>query len=262
MKLVVMISILVISSCVARAQEAAKPAAQNKNQAPNTSAPAAALPPSTSTKKIRVDRKGFDLDPKRGADTSPQIGAGTRGGPPSTTVLYAPNLGLAYTLCPVFFWNAEDTSETLMFRLYDADGSEIYKSEVTGKRNFTYPEAAPKLKPGSTYQWTVQSPGGRLSRPPQPARFMVLSGRERDEVTQELEIGTGNIMLKRMQQAQVLADHWLWYDSVVAFSDLISDYPEQTSLYERRGNIYKDLPQTQPLAQQDFSRAHRVSQSK
>jgi hypothetical protein len=247
---VIIIAILVICSGTAGAQIPASAPDNDKSQ-PAKQPPAANT--TTSPKKVRVDRQGFEQDQTKSKDkNSPQIGAGTRGLEPTAT-LYAPSLGLAYTLRPVFYWDPPYGAQKVTFRLMDSEGNEIYAAEVRSHNSLIYPQDAPPLRIGATYRWTIQPQGVQLSEPPEPARLLVLSGPEREEVKQELQKFSGSTMQQRIQQAQVFVDHRLWYDAVATYSQLISDYPNQPNLYQYRGNVYGDLPQTRDLAEQDFA---------
>jgi hypothetical protein len=42
----------------------------------------------------------------------------------------------------------------------------------------------------------------------------------------------------------------------MAYSDLIAKYPDRENLYEMRGTLYDQLPETESLADADFARAN------
>jgi len=223
-------------------------AAANGNAQASTQQQAA-----SGAKRVRASRQGFDLDPKAGSQSGAQLGAGSRGGEPSKTVLYAPNLGLAYSLHPTFQWQPQGGS--MSFRLYDPDDNELYEVDVTGQSTLVYPQDAPPLKPGETYRWTVQGKGLGMSEPPPSAHVKVVAGAERQQLEAALKKIAADGKQQKMQQAQVFADNRIWYDAVAAYSQLIADNPNDAKLYEARAEIYESLPQTHHLAAQDMAKA-------
>ena len=202
----------------------------------------------SGTKRVHADPKGFDLKPSSGGQGT-QLGAGSRGGEASNTVLYAPNLGLAYASNPTFQWNAPAGS--LTFRLYDPEDNEVYETDVTGKSSFVYPQDAPPLKAGETYRWTVEGKSLGMTEPVS-AHFKVVAGAERQQLDAALKkIGAQ----QKMQRAQLFADNRIWYDAVAEYSQLIADNPNDAKLYAARAEIYESLPQTHDLAVQDMAKA-------
>jgi len=210
---------------------------------------------SSSAKRVRVNRQGFDLDPKSSSQ-GPQMGAGSRGGERPTMELYAPNLGLSYTLQPLFQWKADSSNRSMTFKLFDPDDNEVYEAEVTGQSSLTYPQDAPALKPGETYRWTVESKGLGMLEPPPSAHLKVVSGTARQQLQQELKAIAGDAKQQQIERAQLFADNGIWYDAVADYSKLIAQYPNDAKLYQARGEIYKALPQTKALAAQDMAKAH------
>ena len=201
---------------------------------------------SSGTKRVRANAKGFDLDPK--AQSGAQLGAGSRGGEASKTVLYAPNLGLAYSLHPTFQWQGQPGN--LTFRLYDSDDNEVYETDVTGKNSLVYPEDAPALKPGDTYRWTVEGKAAGMTEPVS-VRLKVVAGPERQQLDAELKKNASNAR----QRAQLFADNQIWYDAVADYSQLIAENPSDAKLREARADIYESVPQTKPLAAEDKAKA-------
>ena len=220
---------------------------------PLVAANAQATSQDSGSKRVRVNRQGFDLDPKSAQGGGAQLGAGSRGGAPAKIALYAPNLGLAYSLTPLFQWAAE--SGPVTFHLYDPDDNEVYETEVTGQSGFAYPPDAPALKPGDTYRWTVQGKAVGMLEPPPSAHFKVVSGAERQQLDQDLKKMTTDGKPVRLQRAQFFADNGIWYDAVAAYTSLIADYPNDAKLYQSRAEIYKALPQTKELAAADMAKA-------
>jgi hypothetical protein len=203
-------------------------------------------------KKVRANTQGFDLDPKSGSQGGLSMGAASRGGEESTIVLYAPNLGLTYTLHPMFQWAAQ--SDNISFRLYDSDNKAVYEADVNGHNSFLYPQDAPPLKPGDTYRWTVQSKALGMSEPPS-AKFKVISGAQRQQMDQALTQISGDTKAQQMRRAQLFVQRQIWYDAVTAYSQLIAEYPNDARLYQDRAEVYGAIPQTKELASLDMAKA-------
>jgi hypothetical protein len=244
---------ILVGSCAAVAQQPASSTSLAENQ---SSSPAGKTAPDrVQTKRVVADLSGFELDPKKSKSRGLQIGAGSRGAsvPPP---LYAPSLGKAYGLRPIFSWGNSPGAQKFTFRLYDSDDDEIYEQEIPGSlRSFTYPQDAPPLKAGATYSWTVQAIATQLVEPPEPVRIMVVSGAERESIEQALESSKGDALPNRLKRAQVLVDHRLWYDAIGEYSQLISENRDNPELYKQRAQIYAQLPETQELANQDLEQA-------
>jgi hypothetical protein len=250
------VAILVVGSCAAPAQQPEGSTSPDKNPSSNTAGKTA--PERAPTKRIVADLSGFELDPKKSKSQGLQIGAGSRGAsvPPP---LYAPSLGKAYGLRPIFSWGNSPDAQKFAFRLYDSDDDEIYEQEVAGSlRSFTYPQDAPPLKAGATYSWTVQAIAAKLVEPPEPVRIMMVSGAERESIEQALQSSKGDALPDRLKRAQVLVDHRLWYDAIAEYSQLISKNQDNPELYKQRAQIYAQLPETQELANQDLEQAGRL----
>ena len=250
------VAILVVGSCAALAQQPAGSTSPDKNPSPNPAGKA--VPDKAQPKRVVADLSGFELDPKKSKSQSLQIGAGSRGSsvPPP---LYAPSLGKAYGLRPIFSWGNSPGAQKFTFRLYDSDDDEIYEQDIAGNlRSFAYPQDAPALKAGATYSWTVQALATRLVEPPVPVRIMLVSGAERESIEQELESSKGDALADCLKRVQILVDHRLWYDAVGEYSQLISKNHDNPELYKQRAQIYAQLPETQELANQDLEQAGRL----
>jgi len=137
----------------------------------------------------------------------------------------------------------------------DESQQEIQKGE-TAKSTWSYPADAPRLEPGRTYFWTVQAASGMFAEPSPPAGFLVMSGAPRQDVDRALAaIASADPYEQGRARAKVFTDRRLWYDAVLAYSDLIARFPDRPELYEERGTIYAQLEATQALADEDFARA-------
>lgn len=205
-------------------------------------------------KRVRADLSGFDLDPPKSGGT--QVGGGSRGGQTSSIVLDAPRKGLAYSVHPLFQWHDPETSRDFVFRIFDANGDEIFETNLD-RTSFQYPADAPELKPGASYSWTVQHSGQSSLEPPLPAQISILQESERKQLVASLSDQPADLQSAR-KRAEAFVEKRLWYDSVEAYSKLIAQYPQSAELYQRRGEIYSQLPATKDLAEQDFRQAAKL----
>lgn len=207
-------------------------------------------------KRVRTKLDGFDLAPRPANGGGTQIGGAARGlGTPTT--LLAPNEGKSYTLLPLFQWsNSNSGIKAYNFQLLDAGGQVVYEARVNGT-SFTYPADAPALKPGSSYTWTAQPSTGLLGGPAEPVKLDVLDGSDRTQIESDLATVSGAAEQKGLAQAAIFVDHRLWYDAVQKYTELIDAHPEDNSLYQKRANIYAQLPQTTPAAERDLNHAKK-----
>jgi hypothetical protein len=222
----------------------ANPPATQKQEQPKTEK----QEPKPATKRVRTDLSGFELDKSR-VQPATQIGGATRGND-ALTILLAPHLAKAYSLRPVFRWLKRNKASSFEFRLMSDSGVQVYGEAVKGT-SFEYPENAPALKPGQTYRWTVAPEVSLLGGAPEPARFIVIEDPERDQVSSEL-LTEGPTADGR---AKVLARHGLWYDAIDTYTALISNHSDNAELYEKRAEIYEQIPATQELARIDREKA-------
>lgn len=225
-----------------------KPPPQSQQQAPEKGR--------TKAKKKRVvsDLSGFDLlDPRK---QTTAVGA-TRG--LSTPVPLAPRLGKVYGGRPVFSWSYKGRGESFVFVLWSDAQEELFRAQVTG-RSYPYPNEAPRLEPGKTYLWTVQSSLGLVGGPSVPAGFIVIGPEQQQEVEKVLAaIIGGEPYQARIARARVLTDNRLWYDAVAAYTELIARYPNRAQVYEERGMIYAQLEVTKDLAEADFVKVEELA---
>jgi hypothetical protein len=218
--------------------------AQNNGQAPANPPPAQNAQNAPRRVKTKVD--GFDLAPDKASAN--QIGGASRG-EGAKTLLYAPHKARVYTLRPNFAWKGDPTA-SYTFKIQDTLGTFSWDREVSGT-SLVYPADAPPLTPGSTYLWKV-SPVSPLLGPPPPAAIMVvLGGAERTQI----DAGLGQVHGDGADaaRAKYLYDQRLWYDSVMAYSDLIEKNPGEASLYQMRGTLYDQVAAAGPLADADFA---------
>lgn len=171
----------------------------------------------------------------------------------------APRLGKLYGANPEFCWNGAAGAGQYVFTLWDDAQNAIYHSDVKGYR-FHYPADAPRLEPGKTYFWTVETPPSMSgSQQSTPVGFVVVSGEQRSAVEQKLAAaGSGDGYDVQLARARAYTDARLWYDAVGAYLELMQKYPAKAELYEARGTLFAQLPVTQGDADQDFAQAEQL----
>ncbi len=216
--------------------------AQNNGQASQS-------PPASHNQPQRVQAKldGFDLAPDKASAN--QIGGASRGNG-AKTLLYAPHKARVYTLRPSFSWKG-DAAATYKIHIQDMLGTVSWDREVTGT-SLDYPADAPALTPGATYLWKVVPDSPLLGPPPPAAIMVVLGGQERAQIDAGLNQIQGADADK--DRAKYFFDQRLWYDALMAYSDLIAKSPN-SSLYQMRGTLYDQVPSATELADADFAHA-------
>jgi hypothetical protein len=232
-----------------------------QQQPPNTPTPEAKRkgeqPPKSPRKRVVTDLSGFDLLESKKVEKQTLVVGATRGFP--QPIALAPRLGKVYGLNPTFAWSYEGKAQRFVFVLLDDAQAEVFRSEITGT-GFRYPQTAPPLEPGKTYFWTVEvssalTGGGQSS----PVGFIVLSAAQRAEIKEVLtKAARADPYADGVARARVLTEHRLWYDTIAAYSELITRYPDRAELYEQRGMVYAQLDVTKPQADADFARAEEL----
>jgi hypothetical protein len=207
-------------------------------------------------KRVVSDLSGFDLlDQGKVKKESMVVGAARGFAPP---VILAPRLGRVYGDRPAFEWSDESKASGFVIALTDESQQELIRAE-TAKTQWVYPPSAPKLEPGRTYFWTVQTSSGLFATPSAPAGLMVLAGSQREEIDRALAaVGATDPYEQGRARAKVFTDHRLWYDAIAAYSDLIARFPDRPQPYEERATIYAQLDATQTRAEEDFARAEAL----
>ncbi len=201
----------------------------------------------------RVDMRagGFELSPQ--AASANQIGGASRGvGNSSQVVLYAPHKGQACTLRPSFWWSG-DPHASYKFHLQDVQGTLSWDRQVSGT-SMTYPSDAPPLQPGKTYLWRVESESSLFGPPAPSALIVVLPQAERARIKAEQAAVKGSGEKAEIDRAQVLYNHRLWYDTLMAYNRLIEANPGNAKLIQMRDSLYRQLPVTRPLAAASHSK--------
>lgn len=215
----------------------------------------AQMPAKPVVKHVHVKLEGFELSKISAGQTSAQIGGASRGVGAKITLL-APYSGVSLATNPRFNWASEGDGAVFVFRLFDEDGNVFYHTTVEGN-SFQYPSTAPALEPGKTYSWLAEPEVSLMGNAGSPAQITILSHPEREVVASALGAATS-----ALEQARILTDKRLWYDAIAAYSDLIAEHPEMAELYEKRGEIYDQIPATQKLAEKDFSQADQPQAKK
>jgi len=254
MKRILLVSVLLFVIALASAGQTQQPAGSQPAQPTNADSGAG------HPKRVHADLSGFELAPQKpSTDSSVQIGGGTRGGLPGP-LLYAPHLAKSYSANPTFYWGQPGAMNEFTLRVYDSSDNGIFEKTIHGK-SYTYPPDAPALRPGATYSWTVQLAGGLMAEPAEPVEFVVQSAEERKPVQSALAPISGHGLQDQLRRAQIFEDARLWYDAVAAYSDVIAKIPDQAAAYERRGEIYDQIPETRELARADFANAEKLQGS-
>jgi Domain of Unknown Function (DUF928) len=233
-----------------QSQSTPPPAAQNQ-QPPAQAAGQQNAPNRPRRTTAKLD--GFDLAPD--AASPNQIGGASRSAISSKKlVAYAPHKGRIFTLRPSFSWQGSPGTNYKL-HIQSVNGQLSWDREVNGT-SLDYPADAPPLEPGQTYIWRVSADSPMLGAPTAPAMIVVLSEAERSQLATAESSISGTGLDAETARARLYFDHRLWYDAVMAYSGLIAKHPEDAKLYLMRGSLYDQLPATQPLADQDFSRAN------
>ena len=210
--------------------------------------------PTAPQKVVRVRAKldGFNIAPTSGKAPN-QIGGASRD--LGALTLYAPKLGKAYTLTPTFNWSAADDRTEYTFKLsaLSTQESVLYVKKVLGGK-FTYPADAPALKPSETYVWSVQ-PENDLMGGLAQASVLIVGGANRSAVESALASAKLTPGEPSAAAAKIYVDNRLWFDAIAEYSALIEKHPEMTQYYKDRAAIYDQLAETQPLADDDATKA-------
>jgi hypothetical protein len=206
-------------------------------------------------KRVRVDLSGFELGKTPPPKPSTQIGGGTRTMGGETTLL-GPAIGRCYSATPVLAWTHTAQVQTFELRLFDQAGTLVHRMTVVGRQVILPPDH--QLEPGGTLQWSVQPGSAVLGGASARSTIKRLSAAELAEVSQQLTVASPGAADPQEWSAQVFTDHRLWYDAIAAWSDLIQRFPNRADLREKRGQVYDQLPPTQPLADEDFAVAEKL----
>ena len=228
--------------------------AQNPTQ-PKPAAPPPPAPQDQSQqahpRRVQAKLDGFELAPSKASAN--QVGGASRGAG-QKLALYAPHKAKVYTLRPTFSWRG-DPGAVYKLHIQDVMGTFAWDRDVTGT-SLAYPSDAPPLSPGGPYLWKVVPVSNLLGPPPAAAMIVVVGEQDRAKLEAALGQIPGTGFEADSARAKYLFDQRLWYDAVTAYSELIAKYPNQRSLYEMRGTLYDQLPETESLADADFARVN------
>jgi hypothetical protein len=202
-------------------------------------------------RRAQAQLTGFDLAPDKASAN--QIGGASRSVSNGRLVLSAPHKGFVYSLRPSFWWQG-DPNAAYTFHIQDIAGQLSWDRPVTGLA-LTYPADAPPLAPGGTYLWRITPDSSLLAPPPPAAMIVVVADSDRSQIDAALAQVQGTGVEAGIARAKIYFDHRLWYDTVMEYDGLISQYPNESRLYGLRGDIYNQLPVTQTLANADYSRS-------
>lgn len=204
---------------------------------------------SNRPKRAQAQLTGFDLAPDKASAN--QIGGASRGVGSGKLVLLAPHKGRVYSLRPSFWWQG-DANGSYTFHIQDVAGQFTWDRPVTGLE-LTYPADAPPLMPGGTYLWRITPDSSLLAPPPAAAMIVVVADPDRSQIDAALAQAQGSDADAGIARAKILFDHRLWYDTVMEYDALITQYPNDSRLYSLRGAVYDQIPATQTLADADYS---------
>ncbi|MGA2649906.1 MAG: DUF928 domain-containing protein [Terracidiphilus sp.] len=228
-------------------------ATQTKPATPPPAPPPQNQRQQTHPRRVQAKLDGFELAPAKASAN--QVGGASRGiGATPKLVLCAPHKARIYSLRPAFSWHSDPTAE-YKFHIQNMTGTFAWDREVTGT-NLLYPADAPPLQPGDTYLWKVDPVSVLLGPPPPAAMIVVVGGPERAQIESAISQISGSGFDADSERAKYLFDQRLWYDALSAYSDLIAKYPDHSKLYEMRGTLYDQIPETESLADADFARAN------
>jgi len=218
----------------------------------------AAKPAAAKRPRVVTVLAGFDLVDKD-ALKKQTMAAGASRGEGAAPMALAPHLGKLYDTLPEFCWNDASGGGDYVLTVWDDAQNPLFHTQVKGYR-FRYPGSAPKLQPGKTYFWTVETPPSMSgSQQSVPVGFEVVAGDQRKAVDDKLAAVKGaDAYAADLDRARIFTDARLWYDAVSAYTRLMAKYPARAELYDARGTLFAQLPATQADAAADFAQAEHL----
>ncbi len=136
-----------------------------------------------------------------------------------------------YSVRPAFSWPPAPGATIYVVSLREVRdaGERVVWQEESREPRLDYPAAAPPLKRGASYQWTVTGrPGGAEARPVAESRFRVVAESEERALREFLQLGEGD-------------DPAGWALAAVAFDSLaVSD--QALKLFAKLSRRYPDEP--------------------
>jgi hypothetical protein len=222
-------------------------------------APAPAKEPAPKKRqRVVTDLSGFELLDAAKLKDKPVVAGATRAlaseKPPA---ILAPHLAKLHGHSAVFAWRHE--AERFAFVLSDEAGQDVHVAEVAG-HSYRWPADAPRLRDGATYFWSVRPAPGSETASTSMAAVAIVTSAEREEIDRALTAATpGDPYREGLAHAQVFVDKRVWYDALGAYGALIARFPDRPEAYERRAELFAQLPATQELAEEEFARAEALA---
>jgi hypothetical protein len=220
--------------------------------------PKSATPDATAKPKRKVldaDLSGFDIsDPKSEKKVTTMLGGSRTAAIPSA-ILLAPHRAKFLGQSATFDWSFRGHNEGYVFIITDEDETQLVHQQLK-ETHYHLDSPATKFQPGQTYYWRVQVLPNPLAS--EPLEFEVVSAEESQTITKAVAaIPTTDPYQSALAKAQIFTDHRLWFDALGAYDDLIAKFPDHSELYDQRGAIYAQIPNTKPLSEADFARADK-----
>ena len=227
-------------------------AQQQPKPDPKSATPDPAKP---KRKVLDADLSGFDIsDPKSEKKVTTMLG-GSRSAAIPSAVLLAPHRAKFLGQSATFEWSFTGHNEGYVLIISDEDETQLLHQQLKETR-YRLDSPATKFQPGQTYYWRVQVLPNPLAG--EPSEFEVVSAEESQTITKAIAaIPPTDPYRSALATAQILTDHRLWFDALGAYDDLIVKYPDRAELYDQRGAIYAQIPETKSLSESDFARADK-----
>lgn len=206
--------------------------------------------------------RGFEQYAGNDASSRLIAAGATRGGDAARRPV-APLEGVALDPRPFFLWEPAPNKSAYRFVLYEGDIFEdprariVYEIEVSSPQ-LIYPASAPKLTPGALYSWRVVAPASSVrdgssgsKTQGMSARFFVLVEEDAAAVRRALSAGTTATKPSasratnavRLRRARVLADHGVWYDTLLLARELVAENPDDRDVQAFYGSLIERLDQ-------------------
>jgi len=176
-----------------------------------------------------------------------RVGGGTRGigGDALSLVALAPNhVGLTTQVQPTFYWYLSGTPNfPLIFTLIEYKAvkplveKQIKMPIKAGIYSISLKEYGISLEPGTTYRWFVSIV------PDQDRRAKDLVAGAMIELTSPSESLNAKVRgsTGRVQTAYAFAEEGIWYDALMALSEVIDASPDNLDLQQQRLTLLKQV---------------------
>ena len=174
--------------------------------------------------------------PRRGATAQTlRVGGGTRGPivQPTISVLAPNEHGVTTVNQPTLYWFSSGPLTTqVLFTLIKSDAvsptlvARLEAPETQGIHPIRLADLGIRLEPGETYEWSVAVVGNHLRR----SHDVVAMG--------EIEFVPAALPINQQAQGYLdYAQQGLWYDAVMALSDLLGTSPTNATLRSHRAAL-------------------------